>query len=133
MKRPEARRVLVVIAMFAFAVMYASYCSTSCALEGLPEVSQHSESHDSSPNQSHDDGSGDSGCAAADHFGAYVPTLVGMARVELTSVGRVHVTVPGMLQLGTPSSIMSSFGLSGLAPPPKLKGSVYYQISVLRI
>jgi hypothetical protein len=122
--------------MFILAVVYASYCSTACALEGLPEAGQHSGDHGFAPDHSqdsHDDGSGDSGCAAADHFAAYVPAAAGMIQCEFTNMGRVNVTLPGIPRLGTSSSIMRSFWLSGLAPPPKLKAPVYQQISVLRI
>jgi hypothetical protein len=132
----KATRVLLVVATFTFGVVYASYCSTACALEGLPQATQHSEDHGSPPGHSqdsHDDGSGDSGCVAADHFAAYVPAAPGMVQREFTNVDRVNVTVPGAPRIGTSSSIMSSFWLSGLAPPPKLKTPVYDQISVLRI
>lgn len=136
MKGPEAKRVLIVVAMFTFGVVYASYCSTACALEGLPEATQHSEDHGSPADHSqgsHDDGSGDSGCAAADHFAAYVPAATGMIQCEFSNVDRVNVTVPGVPRIETSSSILSSFWLSGLAPPPKLKTPVYDQISALRI
>jgi hypothetical protein len=136
MKGPEARHALIVVAMFTFAVVYASYCSTACALEGLPQATQHSEDDSSPPGHSqdsHDDGSGDSGCVAADHFAAYVPAAAGMIQCETTNVDRVNLTVAGAPRIGTSSSMMSSFWLSGLTPPPKLKTPVYDQISALRI
>jgi hypothetical protein len=135
MKRPETKCVLIVMAMFTFAVAYASYCSTSCALEDLAEAARHSGSHHSSGRSqgSHNDGSGDPGCAAADHLGACIPAAVGIAQVEFSKVDRVTATLPGMRPLATSSSMVSSFWLSGLAPPPKQKSPLYQQISVLRV
>jgi hypothetical protein len=135
MKRPETKRVLMVMVMFTFAVAYASYCSTSCALEGLAEAARHSGSHDSSGRSqgSHHDDSDDPGCAAAAHFGACIPAAVGIAQVEFRNVDRVTSTLPGIPQLATSSSMVSSFWLSGLAPPPKPKSPLYQQISILRV
>jgi hypothetical protein len=138
MKKPEAKRVLTVLAMFTFAVVYASYCATDCALEdwNWTEATQHGESHGASSDHSqdsHDNDSPDSVCAAADHFGAYLPTIAQTAHLEFTNVDRVNTVVPLIHWHGRSPLVPSSFYLSGLAPPPKLKTPVYQQISVLRI
>jgi hypothetical protein len=135
MKKPGAKRVLTVLAMFTFAVVYASYCATDCALEDWAKATQHAQSHRASSDHSqdsHDDDSGDSVCAAADHFGAYLPAIAQTAHLEFTNVDRVNTVVPLIHWHGMSPLVPSSFYLSGLAPPPKLKTPLYQQISVLR-
>jgi hypothetical protein len=125
MKLSQAKRALLVAATFAFGMLYASYCSTNCALDAWPEPCQHAGSHDH--------GQGGSGCAAANHLGSYLPAAAGMVQVEFANIARVAPKFPGIRRLATPSSITAGFWPSGLAPPAKLKTPVYHQISILRI
>lgn len=132
----RSARVLFVAGMFAFAVMYASFCATECAFEDLPQLEQHSvNQHDSSdhPQNSQHDGPEDSGCAASDHLAAFIPSCTGIPELPLGSVGHVNVAATALLSVDQSPVVSRSFRASDLAPPHRASSALYHQSSMLRI
>jgi hypothetical protein len=136
MRKPQADRALIVVAMFTLAVMYASFCATKCAFEDLPGLDQYSESRSGETGQSQDSGHGDpadSGCVASDHLDAFVPATAVTAECELGSVGLVNVSATSVSPVPAPSFALPSFRASDLDPPYPVTIALYQQNSVLRV
>ena len=122
--------------MFTFAVIYASFCTTRCALEAWPGHLEHSESQpdpSSHSRGSHHDDPGDSTCVASDHLDAFVPADAGITQVDLGSVGHVNVVTAPIQRLRAFSLALNSFRASDLAPPCSVTTALYQQSSILRI
>ncbi len=129
-------RVPVVIATFAIAVTYASFCATQCALDAWPRAIQQPETQSNcsgDSQDSHHDDSDDSACPASDHLDAFVPAGAGIAQPTIETVRHLNEPLTPAPAPGTFSLIRSTFQASDLAPPYCVNSLLYQQTSVLRI
>jgi hypothetical protein len=139
MMGPGTTRARLVVAVFTLAMIYASFCSTACAIGACPNLARHSESRDCDHSSSghsqnsHHHGPENSKCAEHGHPGTFALMGAGIAQFQFTSADRVNAAAPLILSFGTPAFALSGSWISDLAPPPNLNTPVYQQSSVLRI
>lgn len=130
-------RVRIVVAIFTMAMVYASFCSTTCAVGVCPNQEQQSSSHDCdhpSPNHSSSprhQGPGKPDCSVHHHPAVNLVKAEGLPRFRPTNTGQIALNK--LLYKLLPDSsapILNASSLSDLAPP---KDPLYQRISVLRI
>ena len=132
-------RARIVVAIFTVAMVYASSCSTACAMGFCPNQPEHSESHDceqSSPRQSNGsqhDAPGSPDCSKHHHPTINFLKANGLPQFPLNNAG--HVNVDQSLGNVPQASALSfaTIWANDLAPPPTLKIPLYQQTSILRI
>lgn len=125
----------IVATIFAVAMTYASFCSTTCALGVCPYQEQHSPGHDcdnpSHPSGPHHHGSGKSDCSAHYHPSANLVKPDGLP--ELVSTGQVPIAG---LVVDIPNGSLLRLEVSSffhLGSPPIPTSPLYQRISILRI
>lgn len=129
----------VFIAIFSFAMLYASLCSAACAAGSCPNLAHYSHSHDCeqpSPGHSHGSHHHDSDnpdCSKHEHPSSFVLKGTGIVELQLNFVDRINPDVPLINSRWASAFLLGASRISDLSPPPKSKAPIYQQISVLRI
>jgi hypothetical protein len=135
MLRTGKMSVRIMATIFAVAMTYASFCSTTCGLGVCPNQEQHTAGHDcdnpSHPRSPHHHGSGKSDCSAHYHPSANLVKPDGLQKliggglistsdlaIETQNASRFSVELSSLFNLGSPPTSTS--------PPSQ-------RVSVLRI
>ena len=132
-------RALILVAIFAFATTYASFCSTTCSFGICPNQERHSASHDCEhpsphhPASSHHHGPEKSDCSLHHHPSVNLVKADGLGQFQLTGTEQIINSDLNSVLSDTSTDSLKASWLSDLAPPSPLKDPLYRQISVLRI
>lgn len=126
-------------AVFAVAMLYTSFCSTTCAPGFCPDQAQQSASHDCDMPSNHPaDGSHDHGqdkpnCSAHRHPSVNIVKADGLLQHQWTDLSRTVDAQPNSNRWEASALALDDFWLSDLAPPTTLSGPLYYRTFILRI
>jgi len=128
-----------VAAIFTVAMLYASVCSTTCAMGACPVEVQHSDGDDCDhSSSSRSEGSGHHGsensdCSAHNHPSVFLEKAASASKFQLSTTGHVNVyelLVHAAREMTVGSAVLE---IAGLDPPVTSKNPLYQKISVLRI
>jgi hypothetical protein len=124
----------IVAMIFAVAMTYASFCSTTCGLGVCPNQERQSGSHDcdnpSHQHGPHQHGSGKSDCSAHYHPSVNLVKPDGLHKfgTDDVGIGSLFTQMPDATRFGFDLSSLFSLG-----SPPTPRSLLHQQISVLRI
>ena len=132
-------RTRLVVLIFTVAMIYASFCSTTCGFGVCPYQEGRSSSHDCDhPSSSHSSGSHHHGpkerdCSDHHHPSVNLVKADGLPQFESTKADDVLITqfVSNLSDGASLSFNVSSF--FDLGSPPTPRNPLYQRISVLRI
>ena len=125
-------------AVFAVAVLYTSFCPSTCALGFCPNRAQQSASHDcdmlpNHPHGSHDHGRDKPNCSAYHYPFVNLVKADGLLLHQWTDLSRTVDAQPTSNRWEASALALDDSWLSDLAPPPALSEPLYLRTSILRI
>ena len=132
-------RARTLAAVFTVAMLYASVCSTACAMGACPAEVQYSGGHgcgQSSSSRSEGfphHGSENPDCSVHNHLSVFFEKAAGAPQFQPSSTGHVNLYELLVLDPRETAVSLTALEITGLGPPVTLKNPLYQQISILRI
>jgi hypothetical protein len=132
-------RACIFVALLTVSMVYASFCSTTCAMGVCPNQEQQSASHDCEHPSPHHSGNSHhhrpekSDCSLHHHPSVSLVKADGLIGFQPASTGKIADSDLLHIHLDASAHSLNASWLSDLAPLPPPKDPLYQQISVLRI